>query len=50
MMKAGLVPGLVSVCGDVELREVVAAWSAMPAAARAGIVAMIRASNPARSD
>lgn len=46
MMKAGLVPGLVSICKDAELREVVAAWSVMSAGVKAGIVALIRASGP----
>ena len=35
---------MAAVCEDAELREMVAAWSAMPAAVRAGIVALIRAS------
>lgn len=48
-MKAGLVPGLASVCEDTELREVVAAWRALPAAVRVGIMALIRASNAAGS-
>jgi hypothetical protein len=49
-MKAGLVLGLASVCEDAELREVVAAWATMPAGVRAGILALIRVSNPARTD
>jgi len=44
------VPGLVSVCEDPELREVAAAWRALPAAVRAGIMALIRTSNAAGAD
>jgi hypothetical protein len=43
LMKGGLASGFASICEDAELRELVAAWSAMPAAVRAGIVALIRA-------
>jgi len=50
LMKAGLVPGLASVCEDTELQEVVAAWRALPATVRVVIMALIRASNAAGAD
>ncbi len=46
----GLVSCLVSIREDTELRELVIAWNAMPAAARADIMALIRVSTAGRAE